>query len=180
MRKIILIVGASSSGKSELAEKMAVKINKIEKKRLFYMATMKSVDAECENKIQKHRLRREGTDFLTIEKQVNVGECANIFLDGDCVLLECVSNLLANEMYDVDGAGNLSVDNVVSGIKRIAERCNLVVVSNEVGLDGVDYDEYTKEYVKNLGTINQRIAQISDEVIEVVSGVPIYWKRNEK
>ena len=54
---------------------------------------------------------------------------------------------------------------------------NLVVVTNEVFSDGIQYDPDTMRYLKYLGDINCRMAEMADQVTEVVYGIPVTKKR---
>lgn len=53
---------------------------------------------------------------------------------------------------------------------------NSVIVTNQVGSDGIDYDEGTAEYIRTLGDINRYIAEFADNVVECVYGIPILLK----
>ena len=92
------------------------------------------------------------------------------------VLLEDLSNLTANEYFSPDGAEG-TFDRVLSGIYRAAEQAELlVVVTNELFSDGMDYDPVTLEYLSVLARLNRAIAARADQVYEVVCGIPVAWK----
>ena len=68
-------------------------------------------------------------------------------------------------------------DCIVQGIKHLQSRAErLVVVTNNVGSDGVEYSEETNRYIEVMGRLNALIAGISDNVIECVYGVPVVLK----
>ena len=95
----------------------------------------------------------------------------------DTTLLECVSNLLANEMYQELGAKEHAVEEILAGIQSLRHNTkNLVVVTNEVFSDGISYDDETSKYMNYLGQINQGLAKEADLVIEVVYGIPVIHK----
>lgn len=95
----------------------------------------------------------------------------------ETVLLECMSNLTANEMYQEGGAGEQCAQAVLEGVRRVYGQCgHLVIVSNEIFSDGIEYDEETRRYQKYLGTINQKIAEMADLVVEVVYSIPVVHK----
>lgn len=100
--------------------------------------------------------------------------------DGDrAVLLECISNLTANEMFSEKKAmTEIQVtENVIRDIKMLKEQTNhLVVVSNNVFEDGITYDETTTKYIRAMGKINQKLAALADRVVEVVEGIPVIIK----
>lgn len=96
-------------------------------------------------------------------------------------LLECMSNLVANEMFTLDENGNSKIvsvqevcNKVTNGIKVINDYFeDLVIVTNNVFEDGVLYDDSTMRYIEALGIVNQQIAIMADHVIEVVVGLPV-------
>ena len=57
---------------------------------------------------------------------------------------------------------------------------HLVVVTNEIFSDGESYSKETRAYQENLGKINQAMADMADEVVEVVAGIPVFHKRSEE
>ena len=94
-----------------------------------------------------------------------------------CVLLECLSNLTANEIYEPEGAGENAADAVTEGVRMLKDSCAaVVVVTNEVFSEvssesGGKTDEMT-EYKRILGEINRTLAETADQVTEVVCGIP--------
>ena len=168
---IFLVTGASSSGKSQIAEDIAVKCGG----SLIYIATMHKRDSESIKRIIKHQEMRKTKGFTTIEKYVSI-EDIHISKENTC-LIECMSNLLANEMYEPNGSKDQACEKILTGIYSISKKAkNLIVVTNEVFSDGNRYDSFCEKYIKNLGVINSEIARLSDYVIESVVGIPIYHK----
>ena len=56
-----------------------------------------------------------------------------------------MSNLTANEMYQEKGSGDHCVEEILAGIRHVKEQCrNLIIVTNEIFSDGIDYDEETR------------------------------------
>ena len=98
---------------------------------------------------------------------------------GSDVLLECMSNLTANEIFDPSGAGKARAEEeILAGVSRLAHQArNLVLVTNEIFSDGYRYEEETMEYQRILGNINVRLAEMADCVTEVVYGIPVRIKK---
>lgn len=175
---MILITGGSGSGKSEYAENL---LKACERK--LYIATMEPYGREARMRIERHQKLRESKGFETLECPRNLlgalaEETAMVTERG--ILLECMSNLVANEFYQADGSMNQSEfveQKIIRGIKlldNLAEK--LVVVTNEVCSDINGYTRETMEYQKLLGKINQILAGMADEVFEVVYGIPVRIK----
>ena len=94
------------------------------------------------------------------------------------MLLECMSNLTANELYLDTGAKERTREAVLEGIRELEKRCRgLVAVTNEVFCDLPPADEEMQEYLSVLGTINCRMAKMADQVTEVVYGIPVEVKK---
>lgn len=169
---INFILGGSGSGKSEYAEGL---IMGYKPGRRYYIATMQAFDDEAFAKIKRHREMRKDKGFETIECQTGLVH-VDIEPNAD-VLLECISNLVANEMFDPKGAGEDTVNSVMEGIHRLSSSCrNLVIVSNNVFGEGDDYTAETLKYIDNIAKINNMIADRADAVVEVVFGVPVFIK----
>ena len=158
---ITLVLGGSGSGKSAYAEHLLDgKTNK------YYIATMQVYDAEGGKKVARHRRLRAGKGFVTMEQP-----------------RECMSNLVANEMFS--GADIISEDVVVGhilqGIKSLSAKVDeLVIVSNNVFEDGISYDATTQAYIRALGRINTGVAALADTVTEVVVGIPVPVKERKE
>lgn len=96
-----LIIGGSGSGKSAYAEELLFSLPDAGKK--YYIATMQVCDEESRRRVQKHRKQREGKRFYTIEQPVHVsGALTQMDAGKKSAMLECVSNLVANEMFAKD------------------------------------------------------------------------------
>lgn len=172
---LTLVTGGSGSGKSEFAEDLCVSYKS---ENLIYIATMYPYDDESLKKVERHKKMRENKNFKTIECFKNLKDIQ--VPKESTILLDCMSNLTANEMYIEGGAGELTVQSIVEGIKQIRNKSeNLVIVTNEVFSDGIQYDEETMRYIKYLGKINKEIGRAADNVIEVVYSIPVYHKGGE-
>ncbi len=170
----ILLTGGSGCGKSSFAEKLVMKFPLPR----WYVATMRPYGAESEKKIARHRAMRSSKGFETIESQTDVG---SILLPGrGTVLLECLCNLSANEMFDDEGNERDPYDKILREVRLLAERAdNLILVTNDVGSDGEAYSDSTLRYVRLLGRLNQAFAAEFDTVYELICGIPLLVKGEE-
>lgn len=162
-----LVVGGAASGKSEYAEGRVLALPG----RRIYLATMHPWDQECRDRIARHRRLRRDKGFETVERYTDLAG-ADI-PPGANVLLECMSNLTANELYDPNGGGE---EAVLRGVEALLDRCgHLTVVTNEV-FSGGAYGEDTLPYLRSLARINRCLAARADTVAEIVCGLPNYLK----
>lgn len=178
MGKMLLVTGGSGSGKSEYAEQ---RILESEQKKRFYIATMQVYGEEGRQRVEKHRKQRAGKGFETIEQTCNIGEALEHIrpYGGEAVaLVECLSNLTANELFLEEDTWKcdekvLAVQKKIRG-EILAWKENvgfLVVVTNEIFSDGMFYDASTRRYQQMLGELNQQLCACADEVVEVVYGI---------
>ena len=168
-----LVTGGSGSGKSAYAESRICEWNRQDPKPLFYIATMYPYGEETEKKIERHRMLRKGKGFETLEWYTGLKQYLEEgLLKGADVLLECMSNLVANEMYMESGAGCHADQAILEGIQELNQQCaNLVIVTNEVFSESVQDSSEMKEYKRILGKINREIATMADQVTEVIYGI---------
>ena len=171
---ITVITGGSGSGKSAYAEKMVTDFGDLER---IYIATMFPFDEESHQRIARHRQMRAEKKFSTIECYTGL---KNLKIPPkSCVLLECMSNLTANEMFQKDGAGEHTVEEILEVVRSLQTQAKqLVIVTNEIFSDGISYDTETQRYESYLGEINQKIVGMADCAVEVVYGIPLFFKGN--
>ena len=201
-----IVYGGSASGKSSYAESFAMSLQG--EGRLLYIATMypykwntTEIDPETMQRIERHRAMRADKGFDTVECYRHVEHI--VAKRQDVLLLECMSNLLANEMYlepDSDDGGLAETmsevektgvgmsetlspvsKKIVQALVNLSTRVqDVVIVTNDVFSDGgsLTYDESTREYVKNLAEINCALAREAATLTEVVCGIPVIVKKN--
>lgn len=161
-----LIIGGAGSGKSAFAEELAAH----QPGPRLYIATMQPYDSECHARIAKHRAQRAGRGFLTLERYTDLAGAVGQLPKGSSVLLECMSNLVANELYSPEGRG---ADAAVLGVEALLPHCrHLAVVTNEVFSGGAHYAGDTLHYLQELAQVNRRLAARADTVVEIVCGLP--------
>lgn len=170
----ILVVGTPNSGKSKKAEELSVNLSKGGKK--YYIATMIPFGKEGEERVKRHLARRDGKGFTTIEKPLHVNELLTYvpdLADSTC-LLECMSNLIGNEMHDVNNAGmsdDALADYITASVKAISDVSkNMVIVTNHFPPEDENYDDDTRKYVALIDMVNDRLKAMADNVYEIEDG----------
>ena len=186
-----VIIDKQNGGKSLKAEGLAVSCGK----PLYYLATMKVMDEDGRRRVEKHRKQREGKGFVTIECEYDIRRIPDVIRDlvtgqakdhglpdeEKCtkeqrikatVLLECVANLVGNELFDNPdrpwSADPMKVDKeefartIIDDIRYLKDRvANLIIVSSEYETDDT-MDNTTRLYLSLLDMINQRIQVMSE------------------
>jgi adenosylcobinamide kinase/adenosylcobinamide-phosphate guanylyltransferase len=168
MSKSILVTGGARSGKSVLAERLALGFGDA----AVYIATAEAGDAEMAARIAAHRARRGG-GWRTVEAPRDlVGALADTD-GGPPRLVDCLTLWLSNLMLaGTDWRGEAGA--LVAAIGRQASP--LVIVTNEVGAGIVPENPLARAYRDAAGELNQAVAAAVDEVYLTVSGQPLRLK----
>jgi adenosylcobinamide kinase/adenosylcobinamide-phosphate guanylyltransferase len=153
---IILVLGGTRSGKSELAERLVAR----DGLPITYVATGEAVDDEMAERIATHRVRRPA-QWATVETTDDLAG-ALAALEGS-VLVDSLGTWLARlEGFRGDFAALAAT---------LAARPGLtVVVSDEVGLGVHPSSAVGREFRDALGQLNRTVADQADEVLLVVAG----------
>ena len=196
MKKIILITGGQRSGKSTYAEKLALELAAGE--QAVYMATSRIWDEEFAHRVQLHKDRR-GPQWINLEEEKYLGR-HNVA--GRVVLIDCVTLWSTNFFFDLstedslpDNAGGsvttmsaqqaqdsaTLVERTLQQIKAEFEKftsqdATFIFVTNEIGLSGVSENKVQRQFTDLLGWLNQYIASRADEVVFMISGIPVKIK----
>jgi len=171
-----LVIGGSGSGKSAYAEKLCVKLHQ-SNEPMYYVATMEPYGPETLKKIDNHRKMRKDAGFKTIEKYTDINKLE--FEKNSTVLIECISNLAANEMFELHE--KKADEKILLGIKKIIENVkNVIIVTNDIFFDESDYDADTVKYMETLGNINYMLAKNADNVTYMLFSNPIKYKEGYK
>jgi len=165
---VTFITGGVKSGKTGFGVKAG---EKYEKK--VYIATAEAFDKEMEEKIHLHRMER-GNSWDTIENPIDLKKSL-MDADGyDFILIDCITLWVNNLLFYKE-----DIEKRVTEFLDFLPKLNakeVVIISNEVGLGIIPYETSTREYVNQLGIVNQRIANVADRVIFMVSGIPVNIK----
>jgi len=174
VKKLILILGGSRSGKSSYAVKLA----KESRKRIVFIATCAFPDQEMMQRIKKHRSSRP-KHWKLIEEGKDVGKVlAELPRKYDVALIDClglwVSNLLA------DNLGNKEIEAKIKGLLYVISKISIttILVSNEVGSGIVPDNLLARRFRDLVGWINQMLAKKADEVIFMQTGIPLIIKES--
>ena len=172
---VSLVIGGAASGKSAFAEELLLQAEGVR----YYIATLYPFDLECRRRIERHRAMRAQKDFVTIERYTDLSGL--VLPERGNVLLECMTNLVAHELYDPEGAGGAALEAILRGVDRLRMQCeHLVIVSGELFSAGTDYEGDTLHYLRLLATVNRRLAAQADAVYELVCGLPVCHKGGQE
>ena len=168
-----LILGAARSGKSKFAQRMAAPYA-----RVVYIATAAlqcggADDPEMTARIEAHRANRPAA-WQTDEAPLDLAgavECAA--RNADAILVDCLT-LWLNNLFFAGTPSSAAGD--IERVARAASACRVILVSNELGAGTVSTEELTRRFRDAHGLMNQQAAEVADEVILTVAGLPLYLK----
>lgn len=175
MKTIYLITGGSRSGKSSYALKLA---NQYAGKRIF-IATAIPFDDEMKERIKKHKEERNG--FITIEEPIDLKKAIkSIPEDTDVAIIDCLTVWIGNLMHCRKENKNWhqEIDDFLCMLG--SPPCNMIIVSNEVGMGIVPENRLARKFRDIAGILNQKTAQRAQNVILMISGIGIYIKGGDK
>jgi adenosylcobinamide kinase/adenosylcobinamide-phosphate guanylyltransferase len=171
MEKSILITGGARSGKSALAERLALGPTG----RAIYIATAEAHDAEMTARIAAHQARR-GTEWRTVQAPYDLITALADSDGSDPRLVDCLTLWLTNLMLRGDDWRAQS-EALAQAIAR--QSAPVVIVTNEVGAGIVPENKLAREFRDAAGWLNQTVAQAVDAVWLSVAGYPVKVKPND-
>lgn len=169
MKKVILVTGGQRSGKSSYAQNLALSLTP----NPVYLATSAVWDEEHRQRIERHK-RDRGPEWTNMEE---LKEIQQIDVQGRVVVIDCITLWSTNFFSDTNGDVELSLAAVKERFDAfIRQEAVFVFVTNELGLGGTSNNDLQRRFTDLLGWVNQYIASQSDEVVLMVSGIPMKIK----
>ncbi|WFE85304.1 bifunctional adenosylcobinamide kinase/adenosylcobinamide-phosphate guanylyltransferase [Parabacteroides chongii] len=169
-KHIVLVTGGQRSGKSGYAQKLALSLSA----NPVYLATSRVWDEEFRQRVLRHQADR-GPEWTNIEEEKYLSRHN---LDGRVVIIDCVTLWGTNFFFDNDSNVELSLKELKEEFNRLVEQqAYLIFVTNEIGLGGVSPDPIQRKFTDLQGWLNQYIASRADEVILMISGIPMKIKQ---
>lgn len=177
MGKITFILGGARSGKSSYAIKLAQRYKKV-----AFIATGQALDKEMRQRIRLHKKARpshwqtfeENKDIVALLKKIGAAF--------ECIIIDCLTLLVSNLILKKYGRGTIE-DKIKKIVDRLkSKKAKAIIISNEVGLGIVPKNKLARDFRDIVGKINQVVAQETDEVFFMASGIPLKIKeviRNE-
>ena len=166
-----LILGGARSGKSRLAERLAVESGL----DVIYIATSQPLDGEMNQRVISHRQRRP-EHWGLIEEPV---ELARVLREnaqpGRCLLVDCLTLWLTNLLM-LDNPERLAAEREALLDCLAALPGEIIFVSNETGMGVVPLGELTRRYVDEAGWLHQALAERCQRVVLTVAGLPLTLK----
>ena len=178
--KSILITGGARSGKSRLAQELAVKAGG----QVLFVATAEAGDEEMMRRIEAHRKSRPaGWETLEITNHIG-SQITKKTGKAKTVIIDCITLLISNvfQQYEENADPSLLEKAIVAEINELLDcikrtKADFIIVTNEVGLGIIPGDKVSRLYRDLLGTANRMLAEKADEVCLMIAGIPVYVKK---
>ena len=168
MRRIILITGGQRSGKSSKAEELALQLSA----HPVYVATAHIWDDEFRERVRRHQERR-GPCWTNIEEEKYLSRHD---LTGRVIVIDCITLWLTNFFFETSDVQQ-TLEAAKSEFDRFtAHDATYIFVTNEIGSGGTSDNALQRQFTDLQGWMNQYIAQKANEVILMVSGIPVKIK----
>ena len=166
-----LILGGARSGKSAIAEKLAIGTSK----SLIYIATAQVGDTEMKQRIELHQERRSAK-WETVEEAIELTTAIKQYNNEKyCIVVDCLTLWLTNLLLlNNEEIFSKQLNDFVDSIDEL--QADLIIVSNETSMGIVPLGELSRRYIDEAGLMHQRISKKSDRVIMTIAGLPMFLK----
>ncbi|MEA3278374.1 MAG: bifunctional adenosylcobinamide kinase/adenosylcobinamide-phosphate guanylyltransferase [Pseudomonadota bacterium] len=162
-----LILGGVRSGKSRLAERLAVEAGLA----VTYVATATAQDEEMRQRIAAHRDRRPAA-WTLIEEPMALASVLRAGADrGRCIVVDCLTLWLTNLLSEAD-VSRLERERTALLDLLPALPGDLILVGNETNMGVIPLGELSRRYCDAAGVLHQELAAACDRVILTVAGLP--------
>ena len=173
MKEIVLVTGGCRSGKSSYALEWAE--SKADSGR-YFLATCQPYDDEMVERVARHQQDRNES-WQTVECPLDLsGALQELAGQAQVVLIDCLTLWVTNLLGQVK-----TQEDIEAQVARLQEalsqtECSVVLVTNEVGCGIVPENSLARLFRDFVGLVNQRLADSADQVVWMVSGLPVIIK----
>lgn len=166
---IHLITGGQRSGKTNHALQLALSMSN----NPVYLATSRIWDEDHKARIELHKAERDNR-WENIEEEKYLSK---LVLNHKTVILDCITLWLTNFFTDANYQISESLEEAKNEFDLfIQQEMNLIIISNEIGMGVHPETSIGRKFIDLQGWMNQYIAEKSDTVTLMVSGIPIKIK----
>lgn len=173
--RVSLIIGGGRSGKSSYAQDYAIGAGDGTLSRA-YIATAQAIDEEMKARITAHQKDR-GERFITVEEPLDLaGAIRDLPPSVEVCVVDCLTVWLGNLLHH-RGIPTKRFSELDQLYEVLADPpCEVLLVTNETGLGLIPPDAESRAFRDISGWMNQDLAQIAQNVILLVAGLPIAIK----
>lgn len=179
LRQLTLITGGARSGKSALAERLAMR-----GRRVLFVATAEALDDDMAHRIAAHQASRP-EEWDTLEEPRRLAAALHATLcyakaDYDTIVVDCLTMWVSNLLLRCEGEADAEAK-IMAAAKNLLDVCDetkvrWIIVTNEVGLGIVPSSSLARAYRDVLGRVNSLVASRADKVYLMTSGLALELK----
>jgi adenosylcobinamide kinase/adenosylcobinamide-phosphate guanylyltransferase len=166
-----LILGGVKSGKSRLAEQLALQTSH----EVIYIATAQAGDEEMRERIHQHQQQRPST-WQTVESPLHLAHSLQTFDAPHRILLVDCLTLWITQLLCHDKPCLLEQELTAFQACLPQLKANLILVSNETNMGIIPLDALSRRFCDLTGKLHQHLGQTCERVILSVAGLPLYLK----
>lgn len=183
-----LILGGQKSGKSRHAELLAKAwLEQSFEHRACLIATAQAHDGEMAARIARHQADRAARvpQLQTVEEPLALAQTiTRLSTPQTLLVVDCLNLWLTNMLMPMDAHYALSSPQIhahTSALQgALAQAAGpVVLVSNEIGLGVIPLAPAVRQFVDELGLLNQALAQTCPQVLLMAAGLPLPLKTAE-
>lgn len=175
---IHLVIGGARSGKSRFAESLVKSIETCQPdSTVIYIATATADDSEMASRISHHQKNRPGAWEL-IEEPFNLAQLIERLNQSEqIILIDCMTLWISNWLCDDNRESFAWQKQSEDFLEALSDsQAKIVIVSNEVGSGIVPMGNISREFVDLAGWLNQKLAEMVNDVTLVLNGIPMALK----
>lgn len=162
-----LILGGARSGKSGLAENIALQSALARHHTPVLIATAQAGDLEMSQRIDQHQRDRDGR-WQLIEEPIDIAAALSGLDDERVVVIDCMTLWLSNCLHQANWPQHKQafLETLSSTPHQV------IIVSNEVGQGIVPLGQLSRQFVDESGWLHQALAKLCAHVTLVTAGLP--------
>lgn len=162
---ITLVLGGARSGKSGFANRLANEMADKQNCPVTFIATAEAFDEGMQARINKHQQERAAFNWQVIEAPTDLTHTLLSIPRNQVILIDCLTLWLNNLIY------YQKMTEIPSFLDLLEKHQNIILVSNELGQGVLPADKTSREFIDQVGLLNQKIATIADKVYFVTAGI---------
>jgi adenosylcobinamide kinase/adenosylcobinamide-phosphate guanylyltransferase len=177
---IHLVLGGARSGKSRFALEQVLQLSEKTGLPVTFVATATASDPEMAQRIAYHEAERpDHWRLAEVPMDLNFLLAETKFLPEQILLIDCLTLWLNNQLFEYPEQNfKILFSDLLDALQTC--KCDIFLVSNEVGLGIIPMGEVSRQFVDQAGWLNQALAARVDKVTFIAAGLPMTLKDTSK
>lgn len=128
-------------------------------------------------KIKNHQKERQGSYLKTVEEKIDIANVIEQKKHGaEVMIIDCLTMWINNLLFFIkeQTKRESAIDNFLASLSGLSGHC--IIISNETGMGIMPDNPLARKYGEELGKLNQGVSSVADNVVLMVSGIPVFIK----